>query len=495
MTDTERLVIGIDSSTQSVKAIAWSRDGTPMAEGRATHDIHVPSPLIAEQDARQWWSAAQEALRQLTAQIDMARVDAMAISNQRETMVLTDAGGDPIAPATVWLDRRSRDAVDMLAAEVGRDRLHQITGKPVDTIPCVYRLRHFRAHTPELLDRAAHVYSVHDFLTRKLTGTASASWTSADPFGLFDIAAKQWSPEILAALGVPVTKLPPAHRPGSRIGSVTAGAAAATGLPQGLAVFAAGGDGHCAGLGSGVIAPGTMYLNLGTALVAGAWSPNPELSSYWRTLTSPTGEGYILETAQRGGAYFVNWLVDTFAGGRSDPAVFARLTEAAANLPVGSEGVLVCSYLLGCMDPHWDGDARATFTGMGPDTGMGHLYRASLEAITLEYARALAQMRAAGVRIDRITTIGGGAQSKLWLRMIADATGTPVQCGLSNEASALGAGMTAAVGAGWYAGFAEAVAAMSRVADTTMPDPGAGGAWADLSRRQAQVYQANRGLY
>ena len=79
--------------------------------------------------------------------------------------------------------------------------------------------------------------------------------------------------------------------------------------------------------------------------------------------------------------------------------------------------------------------------------------------------------------------------------MIADATGTPVQCGLSNEASALGAGMTAAVGAGWYAGFAEAVAAMSRVADTTMPDPGAGGAWADLSRWQAQVYQANRGLY
>ena len=149
MTDTERLVIGIDSSTQSVKAIAWSRDGTPMAEGRATHDIHVPSPLIAEQDARQWWSAAQEALRQLTAQIDMARVDAMAISNQRETMVLTDAGGDPIAPATVWLDRRSRDAVDMLAAEVGRDRLHQITGKPVDTIPCVYRLRHFRAQNPQ----------------------------------------------------------------------------------------------------------------------------------------------------------------------------------------------------------------------------------------------------------------------------------------------------------------------------------------------------------
>ena len=92
MTDTERLVIGIDSSTQSVKAIAWSRDGTPMAEGRATHDIHVPSPLIAEQDARQWWSAAQEAL-QWTVTPDY--------DGRELTLIIRDAQGNPAPVKTL----------------------------------------------------------------------------------------------------------------------------------------------------------------------------------------------------------------------------------------------------------------------------------------------------------------------------------------------------------------------------------------------------------
>jgi xylulokinase len=129
---------------------------------------------------------------------------------------------------------------------------------------------------------------------------------------------------------------------------------------------------------------------------------------------------------------------------------------------------------------------------MGPDTGMGHLYRASLEAITLEFARALDQMRRAGVAAERIIAIGGGAQSSLWVRMIADATGLPVIRGLSNEASALGAGISAAVGVGWFTGFKEASAAMTKVAEQVDPALKLREVWQDLSARQAQVYLANR---
>ncbi|PII39475.1 hypothetical protein T190_04270 [Sinorhizobium meliloti CCBAU 01290] len=170
-------------------------------------------------------------------------------------------------------------------------------------------------------------------------------------------------------------------------------------------------------------------------------------------MVSPSGEGYLLESCQRAGAYFVNWLLDAFAGGRSDPAIFDRLESEASSLDVGSGGVTVCSYLMGCMDPHWDANARATFTGMGPETGIGHLYRASMEAITLEFVRSLLEMKSMGVAADRIFVIGGGAGSPLWRQMVADASGLPVIRSLSNEASALGAGMSAAVGAGWYGHF------------------------------------------
>lgn len=492
MHDGQRFVIGIDSSTQSVKAVAWTRDGHCHAEGRALLAISTPSSVRAEQNADDWWTAACTALQALLRQVDPDLIDGIAISNQRETMVLVDAEDHPLAPATVWLDRRAHDFVSVLAEEFGASRLHTISGKPVDVIPCVYRLRYFREQEPELLDRASRILSVHDFLTLKLTGTASASWTSADPFGIFDIKCKTWSREILDHLQIPLQKLPSLHAPGSAIGEITASAAGATGLRQGTPVFAGGGDGNCAGLGVNAINEGTVYLNLGTAVVGGLWSATPELSNYWRTLVSPSGDGYLLESCQRGGAYFFNWLLDAFAGGRGDPGVFERLEAEAIRLPVGSNGVTVCSYLVGCMDPHWDDTARATFSGMGPDTGLGHLYRASMEAITLEFARSLAKMRESGAKADRISVIGGGAESRLWRKMVADATGLPVIRSLSNEASALGAGMSAAVGAGWYDGFKAAASAMTRIAEEISPDPSARPLWDVLSERQGRLYKATR---
>lgn len=489
MTKATRYVIGIDSSTQSVKAIAWDQTGRPCAEGRAGLELQQPQEFYVEQDARDWWTACCSALRGVTAEIDPALVDGLAISNQRETMVLLDAAGQPLAPATLWLDRRAQPYTRILADEFGAAELHRITGKPIDVTPCVYRLAWMRDHAPGLLAAADRIVDVHGYLTRQLTGTAAASWISADPFGIFDIHAKEWSRPILDHLGIALTKLPVAHRPGAAIGTVLPAAAAATGLRAGTAVFAGGGDGHCAGLGVAVIGPGKVYLNLGTAVVGGLWSPTAEISNHWRTLISPTGTGYELEVVQRAGTAFVDWFIDSFAGGRADRSVFQRLEEAATALPVGSEGVTVGPYLFGCMNPHWDSDATASFTGLGPRHGPAHLYRASLEAITLEFSRALDTMRRTGCRADQIRAIGGGANNRLWLRMIADATGLPVIRSLSNEASALGAGILAAVGAGWFEGFEPATAAMTHSAEQIDPDPASATAWAGLSLRQDAVYR------
>jgi xylulokinase len=270
---------------------------------------------------------------------------------------------------------------------------------------------------------------------------------------------------------------------------VHAAAAEATGLAAGTAVVAAGGDGQCAGLGVNAVRPGTVYLNLGTALIVGMWSDAPRVGKAWRTMTSPTGEGYFLEGVQRAGALQLNWIVDNFAGGRSDPGVFARLDAEAAAIPLGSDGVRMSPYLSGCMDPHWDPDARAAIVGLGPHHRTAHVYRAALEALTAESARCLDGMRAQGLAPRRILAVGGGARNELWVRMFADATGLPVTRCHSPEASALGAGISAAVGAGWYPDFATAAAAMTQELDTIAPDPTAAAAWAALARAQGQVYR------
>ncbi len=482
------LIIGLDSSTQSTKAVAWTRGGEAVAEGRAPIPMAMPRPGRVEQDVEDWWTAACTALGAVTAEIDPGRVAGLAISNQRETVAFLDADLRATRPAIVWLDERAAEEVPRLCAELGGETLHRIGGKPPDVTPVIYRLSWLRRYEPAALD-ATQILDVHGFLSGRLTGRPTASWTSADPFGVFDIAEKVWSQPLLEHLGLATTQFAEPAQPGSRIGETTPDAARATGLRTGTPLFAAGGDGQCAGLGVNAVRPGIVYLNLGTAIITGAWSATPRIGRTWRTMTSPTGNGYFLEGCQRAGAFFVNWFVDTFAGGRDDPGVFARLEAAAAELPVGAEGVTVCPYLSGVMDPHWDPQARAGFYGLGAGHGLGHLYRAALEALTLESARCVAAMARDGLAPERILAVGGGANSALWLRMMADATGLPISLSESLEASSLGAAMSAAVGLGWFADFDAAAATMSRTGASFDPDPGVRDAWAALSSRQAEAYR------
>lgn len=486
------LVIGLDSSTQSTKAIAWSRTGEAVAEGRADIASSIPQAGFVEQDADQWWQSCCEALRRLTEQIDAKRFAAIAISDQRETVGFLDKSGRPLRPAMVWLDERAIDEVEPMAQALGHDLLHRITGKPIDLTPVIYRLAWMRRHEPENLDAAEKILDVHGFLAGRLTGRFAASHTSADPFGVMDIRTKVYAKPILDYLGIREDQLADLLAPSELIGQVQADAARATGLLPGLEVFAAGGDGQCAGLGVNASKPGRIYLNLGTAIITGCWSPNPAIGRYWRSMTSPTGQGYFLEGVQRAGAFLINWFADNFAGGRDDKTVFARLEQAASEIPTGSDGVMVCPYLSGNMDPHWDPKARATFTGMATHHTQGHLYRAVLESLTLECARCIQAMQAQGIETREIMAVGGGANSKLWMKMIADSTGLPVTKSLSLEASALGAGISAAVGCGWYPDFEKAADMMTRSGTTTAPNALAKTEWEELSDRQSRVYLNNR---
>ena len=488
----EDIVIGLDSSTQSAKAIAWTREGEAFAEGRSPIPMDMPEPGWVEQDVEHWWEAACAALKELTRAIDPLRIAGVAISNQRETVAFLDETGRAIRPAVVWLDERAIDELPRLCSKIDRATLHAVSGKPVDITPVVYRLSWFKRHQPDVLGKAAQIVDVHGFLSGRLTGINTASWTSADPFGVFDIALKDWSDMILKAVGLSPHQFARLAPPGSPIGRVTPEAAAATGLRAGTPLFAAGGDGQCAGLGVNAARQGVVYLNVGTAVITGTWSADPRIGLDWRTMTSPTGKGYFLEGCQRAGTFLIDWFVDNFVGGREDPDTFAQLEAEATKLPIGSEGVTVCPYLSGCMDPHWDSGAKASISGLAPTHGRGHIYRAMLEAITLESVRTIDAMRGSGLDPKRIVAVGGGGTSALWTRMYADATGLPLHVSRSLEASSLGAGMSAAVGLGWYADFDSAAVAMSGEGPAINPDGKTASDWKAASDRQAAAYRPSR---
>jgi xylulokinase len=489
------LVIGLDSSTQSTKAIAWTRDGVEVAQGRAPIELHNPAMFCFEQDAEDWWTTCVAALQSLFAQIDPRRVAGLAISNQRETVAFLDAQGRSVRPAMIWLDERARDYVAPIAAHFGHDRLHRITGRPPDVIPVLFRLAWMRDHEPEAFARTALFIDVQGYLVMRLTGERRTGWTSADPFGLFDMEEKRWSRPLLDYLGLTEDRLPEALRPGSLLGRVTAEAAAATGLIEGTPIFAAGGDGQCAGLGAGCTRSDRAYVNTGTALVGGIWSPDYVCHPAWRTEQAAQGEGYIFETCVRSGAFLINWFTDQLLGSKDRRATLAELEARAASVPIGCEGVMALPYWSGCMDPHWDADARGCFFGLGGNHHVGHLYRALLEALTLHQVAALAEVEAqAGTRIREYVLIGGGAGSALWRQMFADASGLPVLIGATLEASALGAAMTAAAGAGWYPSITEAAHGMQSATTPVMPDPAKLDLYRELLAIHRDLYAATAGI-
>ncbi|MCG8351996.1 MAG: FGGY-family carbohydrate kinase [Chloroflexales bacterium] len=470
------LVIAVDSSTTACKAIVWDRAGRAVAEGRASLALLTPQPGRYEQRAADWWTATAQALRSATAQLDAHRLSAICVTHQRETFVLVDAAGQALRDAILWLDERSFAQVAAMDGRFGAQRIHQITGKPVAMTPSLYKILWLQEHEPDVLRHASKIVDVHAWLVHRLTGVWRTSWACADPMGLVDMRSFAWSDELLATLSLDPAQYVELAPPGAILGAVAEAAAQATGLPTGLPVVAGAGDGQSAGLGANVTQPGQAYLNLGTAVVSGAHAEEYAYDRAFRTLASPIASAYTLETLIRGGTFTVNWFVEHFAHdlkGVALPLSVEELLEAGAcKVPPGALGLLLTPYWNGAASLYWDGTASGITVGWTGAHRREHFYRALLEGIAFEQRLATEGVEAAlGHPIAEYIVLGGGARSELWCQIIADVTGKRVTPTGSSEATCLGAGILAAVAAGWYPDARQAAAAMTRLGTSFTPQP------------------------
>jgi xylulokinase len=457
------LVIGIDSSTTATKAIAWNRDGKPVAEGRVSIPLSNPKPGWFEQEVVDWRNAAATALKQVTRKVSASRIAAIAISNQRESFAQFDAKDRPLRPGTLWLDERAHREAKELASEIGPEKLMQISGKPSDVTPCISRCRWLQKHMPALWKKTAKTAEVHGVLTHYLTGHWHTSVASADPMGLIDMARFDWSDRLLSAVALNRAQLPKLYRPGEITGEVTQASAKLTGLKAGTPVAAGGGDGQCAGTGADVFASGRAYLNLGTAAVSGSFGTAYATNPVFRTECAVAEDGYIYETAIRTGTFLVNWMLKELFN--ADPAkrgaLLAALEREAAASPVGANGLLLVPYWSGCMTPYWDTAARGAIAGFSGNHRRGDVYRALMEGVALEQTMMTDAVAKATKPIGHFVVMGGGAKSDLWCQILADASGRPVKRLETVEASSLGAACAAAKSVGWFKTIPEAAAAMA----------------------------------
>lgn len=453
------VVAGIDVATAAVRVLCVDARGTVVAEGRAA----LPPPVRgadgrSEQDATCWWPATAEALRQATAALPArgAEVRAVAVSATSGTLVLTDADGTPLGPAAMYDDRRAADH-NARAQRVGADRWRALglTVGPTAALGRVARYAQEWAGDP----RAARIAHTPDLLGRELTGVpVAADWSHALKTG-YDPRAEEWPTEVLDALGVPPHWLPPVRPPGTCVGTVSAAAAARTGLPAGCGVRLGMTDGCAGQLATGAVSPGQFVGILGTTYV---------LKGVTRDLvTDPAGALYSHRHPD--GWWLPGGASNT--GGEAlahrDGTDLAALDEAAAG-----RGPASCvSYPLrraGERFPFVAGDARGFTLGVPTDDADRH--RADLEGVAFLERLALDRMRALGVPVSApLHTAGGGSRSALWTRIRATALGIPLRVAPRAE-TALGAALLAAAGT-LHPTLEAAAHAMTPAGRTVDPDP------------------------
>ncbi|MEJ2628288.1 MAG: FGGY-family carbohydrate kinase [bacterium] len=490
-------VIGLDSSTTATKAIAFDKAGKIMASASAPIPLYSPQSYYYEQDPNDWWISAKKVLNKITDKIDPERIRALSISNQRETFVPLNAAGKQLRPAIIWLDERCKDEVLPFSQKVGEKNLHRITGKPVDHAPVVYRLAWMRHQEPDLFSQIAMVCDVHTFLTWKLTGLFTTSWASADPLGLFDCKNKHWSPVILNALELTDSQFPQTVSPGTVIGKISREASQITNLNMGTSIIAGGGDGQMAGLGSQAYGPERAYLNLGTAVVAGVYSPTYRTSQAFRTLIACWEQGYIYECSLRAGTFALDWFIKQILN--IDPGkqknIYQTLQTEAEQVPAGSDNLFFLPYICGVMNPYWNSEARGAFVGLASHHHRGHLYRAVLEGIAFEQRLALNRVeQETGQKISMLISMGGGTKNTFWCQMIANITGRTIGLPAASEASALGAGIAAAVGIEWYPTFQAAAEKMTSLKKMIHPHKKTHKIYKKLFKHYQKLYPALNNL-
>ncbi len=481
-------VLGIDVSTTATKAILIDETGAVRGVGVSEYEFEVPHPLWSEQEPGLWWDGAVTAIRSVLGSTGVVAgdVDAVGLTGQMHGAVLLGAGGDVLRPAILWNDQRTGAECDAIRRALGPDRLVEITGNDALTGFTAPKLVWVRDHEPDVWRRVAHVLLPKDFVRLRLTGEYALDKADGSGTILFDLAARDWSAEVLAALGIDPAWMPSTREGPEKTGTVTAEAAAATGLRAGTPVVAGGGDQSANAVGVGAVATGTVALSLGTSGVVFATTDRPLYEPHGRVHAfchAVPGRWHMM-SVMLSAAGSLRWFRDTLAPG----VEFGDLVAPAAEVPAGSDGLLFLPYLSGERSPHPDPLARGAFVGLTLRHDRRHLTRAVLEGVAFGLRDGLDLMVEAGMPApDQIRASGGGTASVLWRQILADVLGAEIATVDTTEGAAYGAGLLAAVGAGWFPSVEAATAALVSATPVAAPGADAG--------RYAEVHAIYRDLY
>ena len=476
--------LGLDLGGTGAKAGVFDGHGSLLGSARVACVPTTTSEGHTEIPIESLYQAARRAAREALAEAAVP-VRAMAICTQGETFVSLDGEDRSLHPVILWYDARAAEQAERLTvALTDAPEAAALCLLPLCTGPKIIWLRE---RYPEVIARARRHLLLPEYFAYRLTGEAVTDPDAAASTGLYAYDAPDWSPTALQAAGIGQDTLARIQRPATAIGSILPTVVEDWGLAPGTLLVTGCNDQYAGALGAGNCRPGiasemsgtclavvTLAERLPAPLPSGLFGGRFPLPEYRFALAYAKTAGLVLE-----------WFSRVFAGGRS----LEELELLAAGVPPGSRGVIALPHFDGQVTPP-EAEARGMIFGLGLGHGLGDMYRALLESLAFTLREMLELLAAAGLPVEVIRCIGGGARSDLWLQMKADVTGLPVERPAVPEAATTGAALLAATGAGEFSTIRQAAEAWYRADRSWEPNPdtqdayrGAYEAWREVRER------------
>ncbi len=439
-------LLSLDLGTTAIKAALYSLDGQAIGSSTAEYPLISPSPECVEQDAGLWWSLAVRTIQEAVRKAGAAgrSVCALSLSSQGISFVPVSLSGALLRNALCWLDTRAGAEAADLQAQFGAEWLFSVTGKRPSPAYVLPKLLWLRNHEPELYVKTGKFLMAHDYLLYRLCGAKLTDYSLAGGSLLLDIHSLTWSEALLACFDIHPEQLPGLAWAGTVAGTLSGEVAQLLGLSPGILVVVGGQDQKCATLGA-AIRPGVATVSLGTASAISCLVERPLLDPQRRIPVFPfVLPGYwVLEGVVGTAGAALRWARDTFFPQEGFPA----LDEWAGLAQPGANGVRFYPHLAGATSPTWDSGARGAFGGLSLATGKGDIVRAILEGVAFQIRANLDAIEALAP-VEELVLFGGGANSKLWVRIIAEVTGKPARVTRTVDVANWGACLLAGKGAG-----------------------------------------------
>lgn len=467
-------ILGIDQGTTNTKVLRVGRAGQVVGRSSQPLDVSYPQPAWVEQDPQALWYSIRSAIENCLADADPTAIAAIAVTNQRESVVLWDrATGLPAGPCVVWQCRRSTPLCEELRARGLEPLLHQRTGLTIDPLFSAGKMRWLLDHTPNGHSRAANgdlcLGTVDSWVLWNLTGgkVHACDMTNASRTQLFNLATLNWDEELLAIFGIPLAALPQVMPSSAFFGeTVPTGS-----LPGGIPIASMIGDSHAALFGHAGFQAGAIKATYGTGSSLMTPIPRPILSQRglsttvaWATGQPADRTTYALEGNISVTGAAVQWLGQLM--GLAKPAEeVARLAAQTDD----TDGVYFVPAFVGLGAPHWYAAARGLITGLTRGSGPAQIARAAVESIAYQVRDVFEAMQAeAGIALAFLLADGGASRNDQLMQFQADILGVPVVRSTSADVSALGAVYLAGLTVGVWSTL-EQIAALPRGHDRFEP--------------------------